>query len=974
MEVDKHIQISLMAGLIEKLHGASNYWNDRPLQAKEITKTLICRAKSREERLDLQKLIQSVPFDRKYEMQMPDTTHVVVGVTYGVEAYWIVALELQENESDAEALSLVSFVSSFATKLSNALKENGNLTMFKEQVLQEEKPELINRLKFRLYADLQSKPVPECGFHQFCIEQIQKTNVETNKVIPISVLLCPWKVIMDPAERFVPNCRDVSSDLVTRYCRVWNKLEDIINEVNIFRMGKRGAAKLSLLQFEKAIKKYKELLRNDMKKGVLKTRDTRHHQDNKEVENVICVAEDHPYFKPSQLEKWLDYKKSELTTLDFITMRGIHSASRNQLENELLLADSFGKEFSLVLNVPSLEEVTHKMLLAIAKYVDTNTKLTPVIGSFDQVPWHWVNHTKVSVLNEILKFENHIEKNKHLNDSIHFFIAFNDGKECNYSVYQADNLLKGNMARLLEPPSGLRIFLPATRKAKRSRTSASFFHVQWDFEEVGYPCPFVVQFRPKGDLDWEEKMTKSDVYETEIMFRRGLIMEIRVAAKTVIGQSEFSAIIDTETASYVDVEMASRRKQSRFADQCMEIVIGSPLAAEEALQPPTELSVELVSRTTAKLQWRPLSDVDAIRPFIYVVQYCRNGQDSSLTEELDVPSEKDSCLLENLLPETTYSISIVAVSVLGEETSLPSESVLLTTGKEVGFPETVFKQFKKIRNTYTHLDLHSIPLARATERSSTLDRYVFGEPGWKEHKTILVMGASESGKTMLINALINYIFNVEWDDPFRFQLVEEHPDSVTTCITAYDIHHMDGFRIPYSLTIVSVTGYGNPQNISRNRKINASVRLQMLRDGADCIQEVDMVVFVAHASLPGPAVVRMFDLVRSVFGDDIKENVSYFFTFADSQVPPMLSAIRGSGLPCPCDAVTGQPLYYKFDSSAFFGWNRKSLPGGSSSQGLNNNEDHRNVQLNRLLMSMGMENFQRFFAVLSTLKTKLYRR
>ncbi len=56
------------------------------------------------------------------------------------------------------------------------------------------------------------------------------------------------------------------------------------------------------------------------------------------------------------------------------------------------------------------------------------------------------------------------------------------------------------------------------------------------------------------------------------------------------------------------------------------------------------------------------------------------------------------------------------------------------------------------------------------------------------------MGATGSGKTTLINGMINFIFNVQWEDTFRFQLIQEQTagrsqvDSQTSRITAYDIH------------------------------------------------------------------------------------------------------------------------------------------------------------------------------------------
>ena len=54
MGLDQHLQVSLMTGLIAT-KGASQYINDGPAQTSEI---LVCRAKSREEHLDLEFLIE----------------------------------------------------------------------------------------------------------------------------------------------------------------------------------------------------------------------------------------------------------------------------------------------------------------------------------------------------------------------------------------------------------------------------------------------------------------------------------------------------------------------------------------------------------------------------------------------------------------------------------------------------------------------------------------------------------------------------------------------------------------------------------------------------------------------------------------------------------------------------------------------------------------------------------------------------
>lgn len=49
----------------------------------------------------------------------------------------------------------------------------------------------------------------------------------------------------------------------------------------------------------------------------------------------------------------------------------------------------------------------------------------------------------------------------------------------------------------------------------------------------------------------------------------------------------------------------------------------------------------------------------------------------------------------------------------------------------------------------------------------------------------MLVGATGSGKTTLVNAMANYICDVRWQDPFRFSLVqlereESHKKEVST--------------------------------------------------------------------------------------------------------------------------------------------------------------------------------------------------
>jgi GTP-binding protein EngB required for normal cell division len=142
---------------------------------------------------------------------------------------------------------------------------------------------------------------------------------------------------------------------------------------------------------------------------------------------------------------------------------------------------------------------------------------------------------------------------------------------------------------------------------------------------------------------------------------------------------------------------------------------------------------------------------------------------------------------------------------------------------------------KQVEN---NTNIYKLPLVSKSTfegASSIIKRFSFGEPsnrltGKTASKTILLMGATGSGKTTWINAMVNYVLGVEWEDDFRFKLVNEvvkgesQAHSQTQEITAYDLHFHDGFRIPFSLTIVDSPGFGDTQGIKRDKEITTAVQ------------------------------------------------------------------------------------------------------------------------------------------------------
>ena len=187
------------------------------------------------------------------------------------------------------------------------------------------------------------------------------------------------------------------------------------------------------------------------------------------------------------------------------------------------------------------------------------------------------------------------------------------------------------------------------------------------------------------------------------------------------------------------------------------------------------------------------------------------------------------------------------------------------------------KRMKNLEGT----DLYAVPLTRSSTQigPSTFNRFVFdfdqNGPSIQieEHKTILLVGAADPGKTSLIDSLFNFVVGVDWNDPFRFRLNEDGKEE-TQSISVYEIRQADGFLIPFSLTIVDVC-VDTPTHDFTEMLGN------FMQSGA--IQQLDLIGYVAPTnSVPSPSC----ESVLSLFGKDLKENVNCLWAFAGVKQEP----------------------------------------------------------------------------------------
>ncbi|XP_041660215.1 uncharacterized protein LOC121520703 isoform X2 [Cheilinus undulatus] len=906
LDVNASLKASFLGGLVQ-VNGSAKYLNNSKTSKNQARVTLKYKATTKVQELSMNHLGRG-NVKHPYVFDKGLATHIVTGILYGAQAFFVFDREVSQNENQQNVEGNLKLVIKKIPFL--AIEGEGSLKM--------EEKDRVNVEKFScsFIGDFSLQKMPTSFEDAIQVYQSLPSLLGANgeNSVPMKVWLLPLTTLDSSAAKLV---RQISVSLVQESQKV---LEDFIELEMRCNDALRTTTAQQFPQIEKKIKTFKEMcseFKLEFQQALAKKLPSIRGGGEEEAGLAEILSKIHSSpFSNRNLNEWMNCKIREIMALKRFTnmMKNTTVVSAQHADEEIFSSDH------CVCFVFTSLGVDEPFLSVLSNYLrqkpESENPGDPRTHDVEREQWYSSKEVVDSLRTKAKLFSDFAEANQENVNMKFLTVGMTNQTQKGSSVY----LYKDGfpVTEDFEPPSKPETFTDSD--VNHNSVKLKFDPPKFGSENI---TSYSVEYCVSGEEGWKQQtaeksgeITVADLSpNTEYMFRCRAVTDVGVGPA-----NQISSPIKTLPCS-----------------------------------PPGKPQVQSNS-TEVSVSWEKPAEIGKdVHNLSYIMEYTKTDTE----EDLQWNQKKtgaEEMIISGLQPETEYALRVRSdCGAAGR--SKESVTVKVSTTEYNHLTEQFKQRSTRINNTSP--SVYKLTLEKQRMSIKGCRWFNLGKESMKPNLTIMLMGATRSGKSTLIDGMINYIVGVNWKDDFRFKMIEENEsrsqsESQTSEVTVYKVNHQEGFRIDHSLTIVDAPDFGDTRDIERDREIREMLRnLFSESSGLSDIHAVCLVVQSSLAQLT-PTEEHVFHSVLSIFGKDITENLRVLVTFADGQVPPVLKVINDSGVPCP-KTEDGQPVHFKFNNSALFADNTSSADG---------------MNFDEMFWNMGTGSMERFFVALNLIDAK----
>ena len=931
LNIEASIKLSFLGGLVN-VEGAAKYLDDRKTSSRHSRVVLKYETTTELKQLTMEHLGRGkVQYPEVFDQDI--ATDVVVGILYGAKAFLIFDQEVSKDESLKEVHGNMEVLVKALPGIS--VDGRGSVDINENQKKKTEK------MHCKMYGDFRTEESPTTYEEAVRVYKQLPSLIgdKGQNAVAVQVYLRPLSEIDSKGQRMV---REISTNYVSKTCEIQEQIQSI--EAKCSDLMREDVCssfprvKKQLSRFKSNISRYKIFFQKKLLPLLPRIRGGG--AEESALGDIFEEKERSP-FAQTRIDNWIMEKEREMKRLQGMinSLKNTPFVSPEDVENEAF--DPSNEH--VVCCTFKIGKEDDPQILSMDGYLTEN-----VLPQLERKASSGIDDKNVNKrIRQTLKQFSELKSANEDHKEVKFF-ATEERLSDNFSgnpgafiyLYE-EGVLENDDFKLSPKPENLQ-----AESVREDSIELWWNDPHWNENNIER---YKVQCRKhEANSDWITQYTPCGKGAKKTATISGLQPAtsylVRVCAVGRIVVSQYS---DTLSASTKPTSPPGKPTFAAATTDTITIAFTKPKSIGEG-----------VNIEKYKIEW--FFNSQQMEEFLHYTE------DASLT-----------CTIKGLQEGVLYNFSVTAICG-SEGDSNPSD---LSKPLQTMVPPAKFDT----STILAHCSLvelpedgkpavYTLPLSLEYEDSgSQLRKFVInlGQKGMRlqskfktvPEKVMMVVGSTGSGKTTTVNAMINHVIGVQWKDDFRLKMIHElssnqgagtignQAHSQTQFVSCYTLPYMEGFKIPYNLTIVDTPGFGDTRGIDHDKVITEQIRRFFNTKGSAGIDHVDAICFMAQAGNPRltPTQQYVFDRILAMFGKDIKKNILVLFTFADGQKPQALSAMLAAGI------LEDESNFFKFNNSALFV--------------ANSGEDDED-NFDRMFWRMGIKSFEKFFQSLAEMEPK----